>query len=34
LSEVEADKLTTTAFWRFTIREREKPMDYVFYPTE
>ena len=34
LSEVSADKINTTAFWRFTIKEREKPMDYVFYPTE
>ena len=34
LSEVNADKINTTAFWRFTIKEREKPMDYVFYPTE
>jgi hypothetical protein len=34
LSEVSADKINTIAFWRFTIKEREKPMDYVFYPTE
>lgn len=34
LSEISEDKINTTAFWRFTIREREKPMDYVFYPTE
>jgi hypothetical protein len=33
-TEISADKINTTAFWRFTIKEREKPMDYVFYPTE